>query len=334
MTSPTPGLEGVAVRRGHQGEAWSIPVGDGLELVGRSPALMAVVEVVRRVAPTKLPVLIVGDTGTGKELLARLVHRWSGRRGELMDLDCGSLPGDLIESLLFGHKRGAFTGATHDSTGAIEEADAGTLFLDELGSLPERGQAKLLRVLETGRIRRLGGTRSRSVDFRVVATMQEDVSELLRAGRFRPDLMQRVAGAVVRVPPLAERTADIPSLARYFARRHQLDLEPGAATILSSRAWPGNVRELRWTMERAALFAEGGTVGPRALREALDLGPRNLLAEGNGSLSRRAELRAACRMHGGCAEDIADSLGIGRSTLYRWLKEEGLALRAFKQQVS
>ncbi len=330
------GAELAPLTRIQSGTAWQVDVGDGLQLVGRSPVLLAAVEAVHRIATTKLPVLIVGETGTGKELLARLVHRWSGRPGAFMDIDCGTLPGDLIESLLFGHKRGAFTGAASHTEGAIQSAEGGTLFLDELGSLPARGQAKLLRVLETGEVRKLGGTRSRSIDFRVVATMQEDAAELLRSGRFRVDLMQRIAGSVVRVPPLAERAEDVGPLARHFASRKGLTLTEPAERHLARQRWPGNVRELRWTIERAGLFARGGTIDRVAVSDALQTGPASLLGslEGGADSERRGELRAACRLHEGEADAVAGSLGIGRSTLYRWLKEEGLELRVFKRSVS
>ncbi len=308
--------------------------GDPLPIVGRSPALLAALDTARRLAATSLPILIVGETGTGKELIARYIHQASGRAGPLVDVDCGALPDDLIEALLFGHRRGAFTGALEHHEGIIENADGGTLFLDELGSLPLRGQAKLLRVLETGEIRRVGATRARSVDVRVVSTMQEDASKRLADGLFRADLMQRVAGAVIRVPPLSERPEDVIPLARHFSACTRRRLEPDAEALLFDRSWPGNVRELRWTIERAALFAVDGGIGPTAVTEALEIGPGTLFGEEPAPGSARVtELRAACRRYGGDADRVAVALGIGRSTLYRWLKEARLELRTFKERV-
>lgn len=300
-------------------------------IVGRSTALLGALEIARRLSPTRLPILIVGETGTGKELVARYIHQVSGRQGPLVDVDCGAIPDDLIEAVLFGHRRGAFTGAVDHSEGIIENANGGTLFLDELGSLPLRGQAKLLRVLETGEFRRVGAAKSKAVDLRIVATMQEDARQLLAEGKFRGDLMQRVAGAVIRIPPLAERPEDVLPLARHFAHRSDAVLEPSAESLLQNRPWPGNVRQLRWAVERAALFGCSGRIGTAAVLEALEMGPDRLLgiplAEGR---TRMAELRAACHCHGGDPDLTADALGIGRSTLYRWLKEAGLELRMFK----
>jgi DNA-binding NtrC family response regulator len=308
--------------------------GTALPIVGRSPALLAALDTARRLAATSLPILIVGETGTGKELIARYVHQASGRQGPLVDVDCGALPDDLMEALLFGHRRGAFTGAVDHHEGIIENADGGTLFLDELGSLPLRGQAKLLRVLETGEIRRVGATRTRSVDVRVVSTMQEDASKLLADGLFRPDLMQRVAGAVIRVPPLSERPDDVVPLARHFSASSNRRLEPDAEALLCDRPWPGNVRELRWTIERAALFAVDGGIGSAAVAEALEIGPGMLLGEQSAPRNGRiTELRAACRRYRGDADRVAAALGIGRSTLYRWLREARLELRTFKERV-
>jgi DNA-binding NtrC family response regulator len=301
-------------------------------MVGRSPSLLGAIDTARRLASIPLPLLIVGETGTGKELLAQYIHRLSRRQGPLVDVDCGAIPEDLFESILFGHRRGAFTGAVEHVEGIIERSHRGTLFLDELGSLPLRSQAKLLRVIETGEVRRLGGTRSQHVDFRLLATLQENGSDPVAEGRFRLDLMQRVAGAVIRVPPLAERSGDIVLLARHFAGRSGLRLERQAEEHLLSRAWPGNVRELKWAVERAVMFATDGVIGSLALEEALSLSPSRLLCRGGmAPPSRLVELRAVCRAHRGNPEPIARAMGIGRSTLYRWLKEAGMELRHFKQ---
>lgn len=194
--------------------------GDGLPpIVGVSAAIQKAVALVEHFAPTGFAILIVGATGTGKELLARHIHHRSRRRGELVDVNCGALPREMAESLLFGHRRGAFTGAVESTVGHVERADGGTLFLDEVLHLPPEGQVKLLRVLETGDVQRLGEGRKRNVDLRIVAAAQDDTTERLGLGVFRRDLYQRLAGVVIHLPPLAERPEDIVPLAAHFAAR-------------------------------------------------------------------------------------------------------------------
>lgn len=295
-------------------------------MVGSAPGLLSALHTARRLARTRIPLLIVGETGTGKELLARYVHRASGR-SHLVDVDCGALPSELVESLLFGHRRGAFTGAVDDSEGIIAMADGGTLFLDELGSLPLRGQSKLLRTLETGEVRGVGKGRTRRVDFRLVATVQTDVREAVACGDFRQDLMQRVAGAVVHLPSLAERLEDIVVLARHFATEAGVSLSSDAEEVLPERAWPGNVRQLRWTVLRAAHLATGALVGRGAILRAIEIGPERLLRDSQNS---GTELEAVCRAHGGDADLIAEALVISRSTLYRRLRDADLKLRTFR----
>lgn len=304
------------------------------EIVGSSAGILAAVQMADRIAGTDLPVLLMGETGTGKELFARYIHERSGRAGELVCVDCGALPGDLIESLLFGHERGAFTGAVAQSAGLVVEAQGGTLFLDELSSLPLQGQAKLLRVLETGEVRRVGSSRTRATDFRLVATVQTDFPELIASGEFRQDLLQRVAGVIIQLPRLDDRPGDTPVLARHFAEHARLTITEEAVRILDSHSWPGNVRELRWAVARSALFAASDCIGAREVTQALDLGPRGLLqqAEDNGGFRERIRhLRAACEANAGDATRVAASLGIGRSTLYRWLNEARLDLRDFRR---
>lgn len=304
-------------------------------IVGRSPALLAAAETAGRLAPTGLPLLILGDTGVGKELMARYVHAASGRGGPLVAVDCGAVPSDLAEALLFGHRKGAFTGATESAEGLLERAHGGTLFLDELGSLPLRGQAKLLRALETGEILRVGETRPRRVDFRVIAAMQTVAAELLRSGAFRYDLLQRVAGAVIRVPPLSERSADIEPLVSHFAALRGLEVSGAGMERLRAHPWPGNVRELRWTVERAAILEQEDVIGVSAVEEALAIGVSEVVGRSDDGLSRRsAELAAVCREHDGDPDRITAAFGIGRSTLYRWLKDAGLELRTFRGQAA
>jgi DNA-binding NtrC family response regulator len=315
------------IRRGSRTQS-HLPV----SIVGSSPGLLAAVELATRVAPTNMPVLIVGETGTGKELLAQLIHELSGRDGLLVPIDCGTLPEELVESLLFGHRRGAFTGAFEHVRGLIAEADHGTLFLDELGSLSARGQAKLLRVLETGAVRRVGDVRSRIVGFRLVATAQPALSRMLVDGHFRDDLVQRVAGVVIELPALRERGEDVLLLARHFAEAEGLVLEEEAAAMLATRDWRGNVRELKSMVLRSALFATGQTIDRRAVAIAVQVGLAGLGNGGAGvdETAGVAALSAICRRCGGDPDLVAQALGTSRSGMYRRLKRAGLRLETFR----
>jgi transcriptional regulator with PAS, ATPase and Fis domain len=310
-----------------------------VEIIGRSRALIHALELADRFAATPLPILLVGATGTGKEVFAQRIHEASGRRGRLVPVNCAALPRDMVESLLFGHRRGAFTGAVEAVMGYVEAADGGTLFLDELSSLPAEAQVKLLRVLETKEVNRLGETTSRPVDFRVVAAAQEDVRAQVEAGVLRRDLYQRVAGIVVELQPLAERPEDIVPLAEHFARLEGRALEVESVPVLLNYGWPGNVRELRMVMERAGFLSERGLLAPRALAEAIALGaptpesatgsvvPAQSPAAGRSEYER---LMAACEEHGWDARGAAATLGISRSTLYRKLRDVGVSLHALR----
>lgn len=201
-------------------------------VVGQSPAFRSALDLTRQFAPTPLPILLIGETGTGKEVFAQEVHGCSGRRGLLVDVNCGALPREMVESLLFGHRRGAFTGALESARGLIEEADAGTLFLDEVLSLPLEAQAKLLRVLETGEIRAVGETSKRRVNLRVVSAAQPSLQAMVEEGEFRPDLLQRLAGVVIRIPSLMERGDDVIRLAEHFAWALDCTLANGVEDVL------------------------------------------------------------------------------------------------------
>jgi two-component system response regulator GlrR len=285
-----------------------------------------------RFAPTDLPVLIIGETGTGKEKLARYIHKLSLRPGALVEVDCGALPDQLVDSLLLGHVKGAFTGASENHVGLIEEANGGTLFLDELGNLPSHAQTKLLRVLETGSVRPIGGGRSKSVSFRLIATAQTDISARTLQGGFRLDLMQRVAGAVIRLPTLAERREDVRLLARHFAEQTGKRLTTCAEDVLIGHSWRGNVRELRWTVLRASHFALNGEISSQSVRAAWQAGPEALFEARQDKVSdRHTELSAVCSAYNGDANRIAGALGIGKSTLYRWLQDAELELRSFRR---
>jgi len=305
-------------------------------IVGNSPAIQRARDLIGRYATTKLPILVMGATGTGKELVAQHIHSLSGRPGPLVDVNCGALPRDMVESLLFGHRRGSFTGAVESVPGYVERANGRTLFLDELSHLPVEGQVKLLRVLETGELERLGEASKRAVDLRVVAAVQDDLAERLRSQAFRRDLFQRLAGVVIVLPPLRDRMDDVAVLARHFARLEGRNLEEGCRHVLANHGWPGNVRELRLAIERAGQLVENGTVPPSALAESIQLG---LPDEGGGpSSDRPAALDAGLpsarqRMLRLCAEHdwdyrlIAAAMCVGKSTLYRRLSRLGISLR-------
>jgi DNA-binding NtrC family response regulator len=301
----------------------------GKSLVFESQVMVDIVNQVDRLAPTPVPILFVGETGTGKELLAARVHDMSGRAGEFTDINCGALPRDMVESLLFGHARGAFTGAVTESRGLIRSAEGGTLFLDELTSLPLDGQAKLLRVLETGEHRPLGARLKVRSDFRVVAAVQEDLNERLEMGAFRRDLYYRVGGAVIEVPPLRSRPSDILPLARHFAAVRGRGLEPAAEALLCERPWLGNVRELRAVVERASVTSDSGDLRADQIRSLLgapQLRVRGPAARGIDDPEAAALIRI-CADCGWSAERAAQALKISRATMYRRLARYGINLR-------
>jgi two-component system nitrogen regulation response regulator GlnG len=231
-------------------------------IVGDDAALRAVLARARRVAPTATPVLVTGESGTGKELLARALHDLGPRPGgPFVAVNCGALPRELAESELFGHERGAFTGAAMRRRGWFEEASGGTLVLDEIGELPIDLQPKLLRVLETGRIRRVGGAGEASISVRVVAMTLRNLAQEAQRGQFRPDLYYRLAGFELVLPPLRRRRGDIPLLVRHFLREIEREvgpreLDPAALAALVDAEWPGNLRELRNVVRRAAILSE------------------------------------------------------------------------------
>jgi transcriptional regulator with PAS, ATPase and Fis domain len=303
-------------------------------LLGDSPAIRLAVELARRFAPTRAPILLVGPTGTGKELLAHHIHAWSGRRGEMVDINCGALPRELVESTLFGHRRGAFSGAIETTTGLIEAANGGTLLLDELSSLPTEAQAKLLRVLESGTLRRIGETSGRRVDFRPVATLQKHpkFSGDSTTTIVRLDLLQRLAGVVIELPPLCERPGDIARLALSFAAEGRTSLSDAALAVLESYGWPGNVRELRAAVARAGWLSRDVAIDPDCMREAIVLGAVGLeQPSAPPDHAERAVLVTVCTAHEWHAGHSSRALGVSRTTLYRRLREAGVSLRSQKR---
>lgn len=300
-------------------------------IIGQSPALLRAVAQVERFARGKLPILIVGPTGSGKEVFARHAHHLSGRKGQLVCVNCGVLPKDMADSLLFGHKKGAFTGAFDAHVGHVEHSNRGTLFLDELGCLPPDVQAKLLRVLDDGVVLPLGGRDERVVDLRIVAAAQDELLRDVHEGAFREDLLARLAGVVIRLPRLVERREDIMPLAEHFAGLGGRTLESGAAQVLMSYDWPRNVRELRMVIERAGGLVENGTLSSVALAEAIELGaPVSVKGRRITNEDEVTRLRDLCSRHRGDVESIARELGLRRSTVYSRLRTHGIAITAFR----
>ena len=306
------------------------------QLIGAAPAMQPVFELLRQVGPTRSTVLITGETGTGKELAARAIHDLSPRKDKLfVPLNCSAIPGELLESELFGHTRGAFTGATGERIGKFQAADEGTLLLDEIGDMDLRLQAKLLRVLQEGVIEPLGSNRRIAVDVRVISATHFDLRQLVKDGKFREDLYYRLNVLEVKLPPLRERREDIPALAvafvAQFARdlgKPALGLAPDAVEALQAYAWPGNVRELRNLMERAAVLSGDGAVGPGLIRSFLpsDSAPARAglgLDPALDELERRMILDALVASADN-KHKAAELLGIGERTLWTKLKKHGI----------
>ena len=268
-------LEGRELRRENRilkTEAQGRDLSRATGIIGTSPVMRALLDRARAVAPTLATVLIHGESGTGKELIARAIHSLSKRSGPFVPLNCGALTETLLESELFGHVRGAFTDARSDKRGLFEEAEKGTLFLDEVAEMSPGMQVKLLRALQERRIRRVGSSEERAVDVRVVAATHRDLSALVREGHFREDLYYRINVIPIEVPPLRERLEDLPLLAAAFLARQaralgraELRLSPEALATLSAHSWPGNVRELENALERAVVLEGGDVIGPAAL---------------------------------------------------------------------
>jgi DNA-binding NtrC family response regulator len=293
-------------------------------MVGASPAMRAVADRLRRFAGSTSTVLITGESGTGKEVAARAVHRLSPRAKEpCVEVNCGALPSGTVESELFGHEKGAFTGADQRREGLIEGADGGTLFLDEVGELPLELQPKLLRFLQERRFNRVGGTQAVLVDVRVVAATNRDLPAEVAAGRFRSDLYHRLAVATVTLPPLRDRREDVPALVDYFLAKHGVCMEPAAMDALREHAWPGNVRELSNVLERAALLADDGVITAADLELQPAAGgsdePNLDHAERERTLIQEALVRA-----GGNKSRAAALLGMTRRRLYSRMELLGL----------
>jgi two-component system, NtrC family, nitrogen regulation response regulator NtrX len=309
------------------------------QMVGDSPALRQVVEAIRLAAPTSATVLLQGESGVGKELVARLIHRNSRRRGErFVQVNCAAIPDELIESELFGHERGSFTGATEKQIGKFQQADRGTIFLDEIGDMSLKTQAKVLRVLQEGEVERLGSARTIKVDVRVIAATNMNLEEQIGLGRFREDLYFRLAVIPIFVPPLRERAEDIPALVKHFlqllARENNLKprrVSPGAMDVLKRHRWKGNIRELRNTVERLMIMTPGETIEAEDLPESMraDRAPRSgeppraeagTLREFKES-AERAYLVEKLREYEWNISRTAEAIGTPRSNLYKKLEQ-------------
>ncbi len=310
-------------------------------LVGRAACMRDVFDAIRRVAPTDSTVLVTGETGTGKELVARAVHQSSARAaGPLLAVNCAALAEGLLESELFGHVRGAFTGAVADKPGLFEAAEAGTLLLDEIGDMSLGLQQRLLRVLQEREVLPVGSVRPKRIDVRVVAATRRDLRREVAEGRFREDLFYRLNVFPIALPPLRERPGDIPllieaALTPLRKQRPRLSCSPFAMRVLRAYAWPGNVRELFSVLESAAIRADGDRIEaqhlPEEVRAALDRGRslngRRYRAQ-EPALDEAAAIEAALAQEGGSRSRAAELLGMGRTTLWRKMRRYGIEAAA------
>ncbi len=309
-------------------------------IVGKSQSMQKIIQTARQVAGSDIPVLIMGESGTGKELIARAIHNNSRRRKErLVALNCAGLSESILEDELFGHVKGAFTGANTEREGRFEHADGGTLFMDEIGDMPQAMQAKLLRVLENGEVVRVGSNDPLRVDVRLISATNRILDEMVADKKFREDLYFRIKGVTILLPPLRERREDIPLLVYYFiqnaAERYGKIIDgiaPEAQQVLMSYSWPGNVRQLKNVIENMVVLSHGPTLGPDSLPS--DIRPKGAdvsLAGGMNSLvgisieqAEKELIRNTLKMVAGNREQAAKILGIGERTLYRKIKEYDL----------
>jgi two-component system response regulator HydG len=332
-------VETVVLREQNESLRGQVDSAYGFEgIIGESPAIRRVIDLIRQVAPSSLPVLVTGESGTGKELVANAIHNQSKRASKkYVAFNCAGQSESLLEDQLFGHVRGAFTGADRDREGVFEYANGGTLFLDEIGDMPLSMQAKLLRVLETGDVVRLGQNSDRSTDVRFVSATNQDLKKLCEKGEFREDLYFRINGAEINVPPLRQRREDIPLLINHALGKFSVDMDRPRPTFtepailrLVGYDWPGNVRELMNIVQRMAVLTDGDVVDlaqvPDEIRSSdsdssYDVG--SLAGIGLDKLEKEA-IRQTLAMTGGNREQTSNLLGIGERTLYRKLKEYGI----------
>jgi DNA-binding NtrC family response regulator len=325
-------------------------VGGGMEIIGSSPPLMEMIENIKKVAASDAFVLVEGASGTGKELIAHMIHQTSQRKDHpFVAVNCASIPDQLLESELFGHEKGSFTNAYTTKQGLVEVAHGGTLFLDEVGDISPATQPKLLRFLETGEFRRVGGTAGMKVEVRVVSATNKNLQEEVRAGRFREDLLYRLNIVTIRVPSLKERKEDIPTLVQHFLNRKSKtkskQISQEAVDILMNHDWPGNVRELEHVIEGATVLSQGDVIGPRdlwinaALKASAmspELGAGQAAVQGvsnNGNLLsleevEKAHIEKVLRLNGFNRMKSAQILGITSKTLYLKIKKYGIKIES------
>ncbi|MDE0465666.1 MAG: sigma-54 dependent transcriptional regulator [Candidatus Poribacteria bacterium] len=320
--------------------------GDYREIIGESPQIFEVLQHIENFAATPLRILIFGKTGTGKDLVARALHKNSGRSGKMVPVNCAAVPADLLESELFGHERGAFTSAHTRRIGRFERADKGTLFLDEIGEMPLAMQPKLLRAIEDSEIERVGGEKPIAVDVRIVAATNRDLAQAVKDGLFREDLYYRLNVASISLPTLAERREDIEDLVTHFLKKHRLSCDseipqivPGTLALLESYAWPGNVRELASAVQRACYAAKEGVLLPEHLPEEIQMGQKRPVSSLKKLLTSENEqemsfpfgltleamegsfIRATLAGLNGSRKKASEILGVSIRTLQRKLKK-------------
>jgi PAS domain S-box-containing protein len=297
-------------------------------LLGKSPVMQRLYEHVRNAAASEAPVLIIGESGSGKNLVARAIHKLSRRKdGPLLEMNCASLNEQLLESELFGHKKGAFTGAVSDRAGRFEAAHQGSFFLDEIGDMPLAMQVKLLRVLEEREVERVGDHTPIRVDIRLLSATNKDLNTLLQSGKFREDLLYRINSITIKVPPLRERLEDIPLIAMHYLRKISAvnnkeirSISPAAMARLRTFPWPGNVRRLINALEHAAATCKGDSIDLRDLPDYLVFDSRRSAAEGS---TNQDEIRSVLSLYKGSRTLAAKHLGISRVTLWKRLKAIG-----------
>ncbi len=319
----------------------SIQEGFDVEFIGESEPIRKIKSIIPKIAKSKAPVLILGESGTGKELVARLIHKHSLRRGQFVDINCASLPGELVEAELFGYEKGAFTGAVGRKKGKFELADDGTLFLDEIGDMEPKSQAKLLRVIETGSFTRLGGTQRIEVDVRIVSASNKDIQKEMEKGNFREDLYYRISVFTLELPPLRERGEDVILLAEYFLEKFSKEykkdckvLSDDAKEILLNHDWKGNVRELRNLMERVVILCDSDVIKPehlgigkvKAYKDYSYLFSIESLKEAKREFEKNfiEEKLKECNYD---MKEVASKIGIDLSNLYRKVKLYGINIK-------
>ncbi len=312
-----------------------------IELIGNSKKIREIKEMIPKIAKSRAPVLILGESGTGKELVARLIHRHSGRKGQFVDINCASIPNDLIEAELFGYEKGAFTGAVNRKKGKFELADGGTLFLDEIGDMDKKAQAKLLRVIETGSFTRLGGVQKIEVDVRIVSASNKDILSEVQEGRFREDLYYRISVFTIEMPPLRERGEDIITLAEYFLKKFSQEykkecksLSDDAKEALLSHRWRGNVRELRNLMERLVILCDGDVISSEHIGAGFSRQRRDYSYMFRFQSFKEAKrefekvfIEEKLKEYGYDMKEVATKIGIDLSSLYRKVKAYGIKLK-------